>query len=366
MAIPLKYATASQEIPLGHFVDSGDGDTEETALTIANTDIKLWKSGATTLANKNSGGATHISNGIYYCTLDATDTNTYGPMVVFVHVSGALAVRVECLVMEADAYDALYAAAGTGHIEADAVQISGDATAADNAELAFDGTGYGFTGCTVPTVTTLTGHTAQTGDNYARLGAPAGASVSADIAAVKTDTANVETDTQDIQSRLPAGLVAGRMSSDAVAISGSTTAADNVEANIGNLDAAISGLATAANLQTVDDNVDAILLDTGTDGVVLADNAITAAKIATDAIGADEIAAAGANEIADAVLTREWTSVTGEAARSVLNALRFLRNKWSISGSTLTVTEEDDSTSAWTSTLTSDSGADPVTASDPT
>lgn len=35
--------------------------------------------------------------------------------------------------------------------------------------------------------------TAQTGDNYARLGAPAGASVSADIAAVKTDTGNLVT-----------------------------------------------------------------------------------------------------------------------------------------------------------------------------
>jgi hypothetical protein len=37
---------------------------------------------------------------------------------------------------------------------------------------------------TVTTVTTLTGHTAQTGDAFARLGAPTGASVSADIAAI--------------------------------------------------------------------------------------------------------------------------------------------------------------------------------------
>lgn len=40
------------------------------------------------------------------------------------------------------------------------------------------------TGAVIPTVSTLTGHTAQTGDNFARLGAPAGASVSADIAAL--------------------------------------------------------------------------------------------------------------------------------------------------------------------------------------
>ena len=134
--IPLKYNTASQEIPLGYFVDDTDGKTAETGLTIANTDIKLWKAGTTTLANKNSGGATHISGGIYYCTLDATDTNTYGPLIIFIDVAGALSVRVECLVMEADAYDALMAAAGTGHIEADTVQIEGsDATDQINAAV---------------------------------------------------------------------------------------------------------------------------------------------------------------------------------------------------------------------------------------
>lgn len=92
--------------------------------------------------------------------------------------------------------------------------------------------------------------------------------------------------------------------------------------------------------------IDAILADTGTDGVV--------------------ISAATANAIADALLKRDWTSVSGEAARSVLNALRRLRNKAAIVGSTLTINEEDDSTPAWTATVTTDSGADPVTAIDPT
>lgn len=41
------------------------------------------------------------------------------------------------------------------------------------------------------TITTYTGNTPQTGDAYARLGAPAGASVSADIAAVKNKTDNL-------------------------------------------------------------------------------------------------------------------------------------------------------------------------------
>lgn len=114
--IPLKQSTASQEVPLGYFLDSTDGNTEETALSIANTDIKLWKAGATTLANKNSGGATHISNGIYYATLDATDTDTLGPLVIFVHVAGALPIRLECQVMLANVYEALVA--GTEWLEA--------------------------------------------------------------------------------------------------------------------------------------------------------------------------------------------------------------------------------------------------------
>jgi hypothetical protein len=123
MSIYLKQSTASQEIPLGYFVDSTDGNTEETALTIANTDIKLWKAGATTLANKNSGGGTHISNGIYYAVLDATDTDTLGSMIVFVHVSGALPVRVECVVLAANVYDSLIG--GGDLLQVDATQFAG-------------------------------------------------------------------------------------------------------------------------------------------------------------------------------------------------------------------------------------------------
>jgi hypothetical protein len=109
-------------------------------------------------------------------------------------------------------------------------EISDDATAATNAEAFFDGTGYAGTNNVIPTVTTLTGHTAQTGDSFTRLGAPAGASVSVDIAAVKTDTGNIETDTQNIQGRIPAALVGGRIDANAGAISGDATAADNLEA----------------------------------------------------------------------------------------------------------------------------------------
>jgi hypothetical protein len=76
-------------------------------------------------------------------------------------------------------------------------------------------------------------------------------------------------------------------------------------------------------------------------------------------------AATYATTCADALLKRDWSSVTGEAARSVLNALRLLRNKFSVSGSTLTVTKEDDATSAWTAALTTDGSATPIVGVDP-
>lgn len=170
--IPLKYNTASQEIPLGHFLDSGNGDSEEIGLTIANTDIKLWKSGGTTLVNKNSGGATHMANGVYYAVLDATDTNTYGPLVIFVHVAGALAVKLECIVMEVNAYDAMYAALGTGSIESNLVQMGASTQSAtdlkDFADAGYDPATNKVQGVLLTdTVTTYTGNTPQTGDAYA-------------------------------------------------------------------------------------------------------------------------------------------------------------------------------------------------------
>lgn len=72
-----------------------------------------------------------------------------------------------------------------------------------------------------------------------------------------------------------------------------------------------------------------------------------------------------ATQNADALLKRDMSAVTGESARSPLNALRFLRNKWSVSAGTLTVTKEDDATSAWTASISTDAAAVPIIGSDP-
>lgn len=73
------------------------------------------------------------------------------------------------------------------------------------------------------------------------------------------------------------------------------------------------------------------------------------------------------NAIADAQLLRDWTAITGLVPnRSELNALRFLRNKWSVAAGILTVTKEDDLTAAWSSVVSSDATANPIIGSDPT
>jgi hypothetical protein len=172
MSWPLRESTAGQEIPLGPFIDSGDGNTAETGLTIANTDIKLQKNGATTQANKNSGGATHIATGDYYAVLDATDTNTLGPMRVKVHVSGALPVWLDCVVYPAVVYDALFL--GTDRLEVNTVEMDSalqPASAASIADAVWD--------------EALAGHAAagSTGEALA-----AAANVDTEVAAIKLVT----------------------------------------------------------------------------------------------------------------------------------------------------------------------------------
>lgn len=164
MSIPLKQSTNGQVISLGQFVDPAALGTTMGALTIANTDIKLLKWGSTSFVNKNSGGATVISSGVYQTTLDSTDTNTLGNMSVFCTMAGAVPVRVECVVYAANIYDSIIAA--TDLLQVDTDQIDGNATAATRAALLYQ---YGIIGDTVaaspaPTTTSFAG--GLTGSSY--------------------------------------------------------------------------------------------------------------------------------------------------------------------------------------------------------
>jgi hypothetical protein len=83
-----------------------------------------------------------------------------------------------------------------------------------------------------------------------------------------------------------------------------------------------------------------------------------------DTITADALSAGATGDIADALLNRNING-GGNGTRTVEEALAFLRNKWSLSGTALTVCDTDDSTTLWTATVSTNPSAEPITGTDP-
>lgn len=211
----LKQSTAVT-VQIGPAVAASDGNTEVADLTI--TEIEISKAGGTFAAPNGSATLTLDDDGFYKLALTTSDTDTLGLLVVKVVDATAMTWGERYQVIAANAYDGIY---GSGdYLQVDAVQVEG-------------------------TDATDTLGTAQTGDAYARLGAPAGASISADIAALPTAAENrAEMDSNSTQL---AAIVA-----------------DTNELQTDDYPTTLATLATAAALATVDSNVDAILVDTGT------------------------------------------------------------------------------------------------------
>jgi len=207
----LRQSTAAV-IPVGGFYDKTDGITPETALADQSANGRLIKNGTGAAFTADSWA--HDSQGQYLVGLTTAHTDTIGQLrLSFADAATFVPVWEDFTVLDEAVYDVLF---GT------------------------------------TAISTLAG-TAQTGDAFARLGAPAGASVSADVAAVKVDTAAILVDTgTTLDARIPAALVGGRMDSSVGAV---------------------------------------------------AANAITAAAIATDAIDADAIAADAVTEIQSGLST---------------------------------------------------------------
>jgi hypothetical protein len=320
MTIYLRQSTASQEIPLGYFVDSADGNTEETGLTIANTDIKVWKTGATSLASKNSGGATHIANGVYYCVLDATDTDTLGPLRIFIHVAGALAVKVDCVVLDEAQYDFMF------------------------------GTNAPATQASVDTITT-------------RLGTPSDLGGGATVAA---NLADIEGQTDDIGAA-GAGLTAA---DDAI-----LTAISNLN-NLSQANIRTALGMASANLDTqlgaIDDLIDSEVaaIKTVVDAIKVTTDKFVftiANKVDSSIQAAADIAAAVANKLADHFWRRTYANIRGSsdgdsvAFRSGLGAQSKLVNKWFFDGADLVLNHEDDSTEFGRQTAGTSPTAEPIT-----
>lgn len=87
---------------------------------------------------------------------------------------------------------------------------------------------------------------AMTGDAYARLGAPSGASTSADIAAVKTDTAGVKTKTDFLPSATAGAaggvFIAGTNAATTVTTSFTTTFTGNLTGSVASVSGAVGSV----------------------------------------------------------------------------------------------------------------------------
>src|SRR3989304_6070367 len=204
----LKQSTAVT-VKMGPFLDSVDGNTQETLLTISQADIRLTKNGGAYAQTNNVAGATHDEKGNYGVPLDTTDTNTLGTLRVHIHETGALAVWQDFMVVTANVWDSLF---GADAIQVDLTQIVGVAqSATDLKDFADDG--YDPATNKVQGVVLVDPTTTVTG------GATAAA------------LATVQADTDDIQARLPAALtIDGLMKADTLRVGGTLQTAGDIYA----------------------------------------------------------------------------------------------------------------------------------------
>lgn len=320
MAIWLKQST-SVDLPIGPFVDSTDGNTPETALTLTQPDIRLKKNGGAWAQKAAAQTLSHEENGWYEVTLDATDTDTLGALKLAVHESGALPVWMDFQVVPANVWDSLF---GADKLQVHAVEIdNGLITAAAIATNAIDAD-------------------ALAADAVTEI--QSGLATAAALAAVDDF---IDTEIADIQARLPAALVSGRIDASVGAMAANTVTAtaiaanaitaakiatDAIDADALAADAVTeiqSGLSTSAEIAAVQADTDniqtrlpAALVSGRMDSSVgaMAANVITAAAVATDAIDNDAISANAVTEIQSGLATAAAVSGLNNLSAAQVNA----------------------------------------------
>lgn len=121
----IKQST-SVDMTIGPFVDTADGFTAMTALTLTQPDIRLKKNAAAWAQKAAAQTLSHEENGYYEVTLDATDTDTLGHMRLAVNEIGACPVWEDFMVMPANVWDSWF---GVDKLEIDVAQLAGTAYA---------------------------------------------------------------------------------------------------------------------------------------------------------------------------------------------------------------------------------------------
>lgn len=121
----LKQAT-TQDIILGPVVDATDGVTPLTGLTLSASDVLISVNGNAIDQITDTTDPTHDMLGFYLASLNATDTDTLGRLLVILDATGACPLWQEYMVVPANVYDSLF---GSDKLQVDAVQVEGtDAT----------------------------------------------------------------------------------------------------------------------------------------------------------------------------------------------------------------------------------------------
>lgn len=221
----LKQSTAAT-LTMGPFVDATDGVTPETALSLTQAETRLSKNGGAYAQKSDAGSATHGEEGNYLVTLDATDTNTLGRLRVSIYVAGALPVWQDFMIVPANVWDSLF---GADKLQVDAVEWLGNTiatpTVAGVPEV--DVTHWLGTAAATPTVAGVpevdVTHFGGTAGTFS--GGRAEVNTS-HVAGTAQTAGDIIADTNDIQARLPAALVGGRIDASVGAVAtGAITAA---------------------------------------------------------------------------------------------------------------------------------------------
>ncbi len=322
-----------------------------------------------------SGGATNateIANGWYYVDLSTTDTGTTGPLVV----RGTVATidDVEVIFEVANAFNAGFtgvpgvAAEGAGGLYTRGTG-AGQINQAANGQIDVNAVAMATDVITAGALSGGAVTEIQTG--LSTLTA-SGVRDAVGMASANLDTqlSGIQSDTNNIQTRIPTTLVAGLMECVVGEMSLDVLSADAVSAAaVTKIQAGLATSTEVGDVPTAAENATAVWA-AGTRtlssfGSLVADVAAAVWGAVSRTLTAFAFTVAPtAVENADALLGRNLAGGSN-GGRMVKDALRPSRNKVSISGSAVTVFEEDDTTPAWTGALTTNASADPITAVDP-
>lgn len=160
MAYP-RNAASPERLAIGAVVQISDGAVQTSGVSIS-----VRGQGG---ASGAGAGTTAYDNGVVEYTPTQGETDFTSFIVV--------AYKTGCIPVSQTVITSASATAGYSGVD------WGKVTSATST--------VGLTNTTVGTITTYTGNTVQTGDSFARLGAPAGASISADIAAIEAQTDDI-------------------------------------------------------------------------------------------------------------------------------------------------------------------------------